>query len=661
MAAKASTSMRYALAAALLLALLPMPAASAAVRRPDLQTPSVSGPSTITVGGTITASAAVKNVGPVTAGRSSIAYYLTPNGSTRGRVRVGERSIRALKARAKYTGTKKLTLSTKIGAGVYRLSACADARSKVKESNERNNCRTARRKLTVSPADLPPVAPPITPPAGPAEPAPPGPAPVSDTDGDGYPDSADCGPNDATVHPGAADKPDLALVDANCDGIDGDAARAVFVSPYGDDANMGTAAQPVKTLGAGMQAAAPLGYDLYVAAGTYETGTGVEPNTHSAIYGAYNPRDWSRSTTNLTEISGSPQAVLADGRQGLTLQLVTLASTADAAGRSAYGVRAINGSSVRLERVRVEPGPGIAGPTAATGGSGSPGGRGGDGHDGSIDTDSGGEGGLGAGWGSNRGGDGGRGGYSQNNGDGGAPGSGGVLGGSGGGWGDPGGRGSNGSTGATGTTGTHGAAASATPGGTTSWIGGFGGWGSTGAWGAGGSGGGGGGGQSCFWCDDGRGNGGGGGGQGGGPGGGGQGGRPGGGSFAIFLFNSTVSVDSTSSLSSGAGARGGPGGASGFGGSGGAGGTGATAGTSEIGAGGNGGWGGWGGAGGTGGGGAGGPSIVIYSGGTTSTVTVEDGATLTPGCAGRGGTAPNAGANGFAGARYPGTPTGCAA
>src|SRR4051812_2311616 len=65
-----------------------------------------------------------------------------------------------------------------------------------------------------------------------------------DYDGDGpktTPGKADCAPLDPNVHPGALDKPDLSFADTNCDGIDGDKAKAIFVAlGVGNDAAPGT-------------------------------------------------------------------------------------------------------------------------------------------------------------------------------------------------------------------------------------------------------------------------------------------------------------------------------------------------------------------------------------------------------------------------------------
>ncbi|HEX4627805.1 MAG TPA: MXAN_6577-like cysteine-rich protein, partial [Gemmatimonadales bacterium] len=51
-----------------------------------------------------------------------------------------------------------------------------------------------------------------------------------------------------TATPQNPDKPDLAFVDENCDGIDGTIADAIFVSTHGNNTNPGTMSQPVATI-----------------------------------------------------------------------------------------------------------------------------------------------------------------------------------------------------------------------------------------------------------------------------------------------------------------------------------------------------------------------------------------------------------------------------
>src|SRR5262245_26058797 len=83
-------------------------------------------------------------------------------------------------------------------------------------------------------------------------PSPPQPRPASsspvDADHDGTPDAQDCTPNDPSIHPGAPDLPDLKFVDSNCDGIDGNVARSIFVSTDGKDTNPGTREKPKRSV-----------------------------------------------------------------------------------------------------------------------------------------------------------------------------------------------------------------------------------------------------------------------------------------------------------------------------------------------------------------------------------------------------------------------------
>src|SRR5262245_52374067 len=113
------------------------------------------------------------------------------------------------------------------------------------------------------------------------------PSPVSDRDRDGTPNERDCAPDDATIHPRAAGQPDLAFVDSNCDGIDGDETDAIFVARSGSDQNRGTKAAPKREIKAAVTAAALAGKDVYAAAGDYDNR--VETVSGVNIYGGYVP------------------------------------------------------------------------------------------------------------------------------------------------------------------------------------------------------------------------------------------------------------------------------------------------------------------------------------------------------------------------------------
>lgn len=468
---------------------------------------------------------------------------------------------------------------------------------------------------------------------------------AKDCDGDGYDDDIDCNDRDRAVHPGAPDDPELSFKDTNCDGIDGDAARSVFVSQAGVDTNPGTKEKPVATIGKGIDLASPTAKDVLVAKGTY---TNVVVDTSVEIYGGYAPLGWARSATSKPAIEDETTAILVRDGARVLLQLMSLKATAATApGSSVYGLRVVGGSSVTLQSSTVTAGPGTAGMVGPAGDDASDGAKGLNGASGSCDYTSGGQGGApGTGPGS-AGGRGGDGNYWAS-GDPGAKGAGagGGNGGAGGAWGLFGEDGSNGGIGASGSDGAPGTGGSPlTNSAVTVWIGRSGSAGTDGAMGAGGGGGGAGGGQGTIpggpLVLPGTGNGGGGGGAGGGAGRAGRGGGAGGGSFAVYLYESEIQI-SSSVLTAGNGGAGGAGGPAGSGGAGGLGGIGGSNCTSEIGRGGNGGRGGAGGDGGAGGGGAGGPSVGIFIGAFSSSRDVST--TITFGSGGPGGSSPGGGA-----------------
>ena len=143
---------------------------------------------------------------------------------------------------------------------------------------------------------------------------------------------------------------------------------AIHVSPSGNDADPGTRQSPFVTIAAAVAAAAGTGREVRVAAGSYDQGAGLVVPGDIAILGGYDPVTWVRSATSVTQLVGVPQAVLADGATNVTLDELTL--NAFAAGGSVYGVRAVNGSSVRLINVSVTAGDGTLGPVGIAGSPG---------------------------------------------------------------------------------------------------------------------------------------------------------------------------------------------------------------------------------------------------------------------------------------------------
>jgi hypothetical protein len=457
----------------------------------------------------------------------------------------------------------------------------------------------------------------------------------------------------------AADSPDDSFVDTNCDGIDGDAAQAIFVSVgAGNDVNPGTMAQPTKTIAVGIaRAIAQSKTQVYVSDGIYLEK--VVLTNGVSLYGGYSQsQGWKRSSSYIATIRNgaiSNNTIIALSGSSITspttvdrFTIQTLATAVSSV--SSYGVHCTSCTALTLKNNDITGGQAGGGVAGGNGVNGAAGTSGGPGTGSSCDTNtSGGAGGTAGGSSCARsGGAGGKGGdYGSNSGSPGGTGTGGTPGGGGGSGGSTGSTGGSGTGGSAGANGANGAAGS---GGNVLlglWTGIAGSAGANGAHGNGGGGGGGGGGQGCFACDDGPGNGGGGGGGGGCYGTGATGGTAGGGSFGVFLVTSTGITLLNNTISSSGGGNGGAGGTAGVGGAGGSGGAGASVCTSEVGGGGNGASGGAGGNGGHGGGGSGGVSWAVYRSGT---VVSTAGNSLAHGAGGSGGTSSgNAGATGASG------------
>jgi hypothetical protein len=472
----------------------------------------------------------------------------------------------------------------------------------------------------------------------------------------------------------ATDHPDYDFTDANCDGIDGDIAKSIFVAPppTGDDTHDGSMASPVATIAKGIQLATPNKLDVLIAIGTYAESVTLVAGV--SLYGGYDAADsWKRARHASgagTIIQGSTTAVLGQSIAEEThVELVEIHSTkATTAGDSSYGVRIVSSTGpVVISDCIVVAADGVDG---AAGGAGSTGSNGSAGNSAS---------------GTTRGGSGGspcgaNGGNGANGVSGVTPGATGDTGTqvTGGGTGGPGGSGggqgscsttassdgspatpvglplSPGNPGDPGSNGNPGAAFG-TLNGTGLYLPVAGGDGqSSGGAGGGGGGGGSGGGSAhgsnlictnCSSVSSGAGGGGGGGGCGGAVG---HGGGGGGSSLAIVVVNSVVTVDRCS-LASGNGGKGGKGGDGGAGGSGAGGGGGAgqqcssnSCSTRCGGAGHAGGTGGNGGKGGGGTGGSGGASVcVVYTGSAPTTTSNA----CTNGGGGTGGTGGTNGAS----------------
>ncbi len=436
------------------------------------------------------------------------------------------------------------------------------------------------------------------------------------------------------------DDPDPDYLDTNCDGIDGDIQKAVFVDvATGKDLNPGTPDLPKKSIAAGLEQAQADG-KVYVVVSLGVYNESVTLRDGIGLYGQYDKANgWQRKPENTTQVKGGTRALVADGiaKPTVVQGFFITSDSATNPGESSYGVFARNSPGLSLVGNTIQAGSGAAGATGAPGLPGLNGSNGSNGSPGceyacrddklecgfpsficalkpcgSCSRPLGGSGGASPC--DSPGGQGGDGGFSESSGEKGAKGSGpsggnGGYGGAKGGNGGPGDPGLSGQAGANGGGGLNFGAA-----GHDGYVPANGVSGANGTNGSGGGGGGGGGGDLYAFAEDccrTYGSSGGGGGGGGCAGQGGAGGGGGGGSFGVYVVGASVRIEKCV-IKTG---NGGPGGNGGFGGAGGTGGSGGSGGPKgdddDQGLGAAGGKGGDGGHGGHGGGGGGGPTIGV--------------------------------------------------
>jgi hypothetical protein len=156
--ARSTSSTCFRAAAALALAAAAAPGAVALAgkpkARPDLVVSSVSSvPFEATGGRSIRMRDKVTNRGPGGARRSQTAYYLSFD-ATRDRSdrRLAARPVPSLERGRRSSGVAQVVMPTNT-AGLFRIIACADDQRRIRESNERNNCRAAPGEVTIRPPE----------------------------------------------------------------------------------------------------------------------------------------------------------------------------------------------------------------------------------------------------------------------------------------------------------------------------------------------------------------------------------------------------------------------------------------------------------------------------------------------------------------------------
>jgi subtilase family serine protease len=115
--------------------------------RPDLTVSSVSTPAGVVFQGSgFQVRDRTRNIGSASARATVTQYYLSANGH---RTAVGRRSLARLRSHRSSTGSATANAPVTLELGTYSLVACADGAKAVRETNERNNCRTAATKVIV--------------------------------------------------------------------------------------------------------------------------------------------------------------------------------------------------------------------------------------------------------------------------------------------------------------------------------------------------------------------------------------------------------------------------------------------------------------------------------------------------------------------------------
>lgn len=178
------------------------------------------------------------------------------------------------------------------------------------------------------------------------------------------------------------DEPDPLGIDENCDGIDGDAERSVFVSPSGDDRGDGTPEAPVETIGRAIAlAVASDRVAVLIADGTYTESITIANGV--SMYGGYDA-SWTRTELRPLVRSIAPVLVARDVDVATSIADMRFEAEDASAGESSLAAFVERSSGLSLERVHIAAGRGGDGAAAAPSSTvrasdGEGGGRGGDG------------------------------------------------------------------------------------------------------------------------------------------------------------------------------------------------------------------------------------------------------------------------------------------
>ena len=211
---------------------------------------------------------------------------------------------------------------------------------------------------------------------------------LADKDGDGHPDACDLCPTLPNGMAAASDPieaMDLVATDSNCDGVDGERARVVFVSVFGTPSGDGSLAAPLDAIQTGVDLAAATLVDsdptndkpqVFVSSGGYLGGPLAIPSG-IAVYGSFSSTFKRRAAAfaSVFVSSGRVGARIMGTTSPVTIDGLTI-QTAPASGtdRSAIVVVVSTVAPVMLRSLLLRPGAGRDGVDATVGAGGKNGG-----------------------------------------------------------------------------------------------------------------------------------------------------------------------------------------------------------------------------------------------------------------------------------------------
>jgi hypothetical protein len=167
-----------------------------------------------------------------------------------------------------------------------------------------------------------------------------------------------------------SDDPDDNFTDTNCDGIDGDKNKAIFVAPTGSDSADGSMEKPVATLGHGIELANAKSKDVYLCKGDYSEATVQLSAKGVRVYGGYDcTAHWVRNSLSQARlVSTSSMAVaIQNVNDSVVFDRVDIqAASATTPSGSSIAVFVSNSKNVALRRGMIQAGDGANGvqPTA---------------------------------------------------------------------------------------------------------------------------------------------------------------------------------------------------------------------------------------------------------------------------------------------------------